>query len=214
MLLHSRTEITSVNNIIRRDQWEDWIQYADATYQGWVNESHTIAGDFDRFQPTNYDNFVSRVGSDGWTPDDDDRERYYINWSFSPPPATYRLINWNLASVPDYGAIVAAIEVLGNQTLVTRVRPYAAAIGTAFAENEHDALHSTLPEGETEHPHSFFFHPVHKDSNDPRSDVVAVVSGGSAWDAALRNLLPEGVNGITVVVKNNCNQTYTYSEFL
>jgi class 3 adenylate cyclase len=40
--------------------------------------------------------------------------------------------------------------------------------------------------------------------------MVAYVGGGFAWDYALRNLLPLGVDGIIVELLNNCNQSFTY----
>ena len=54
------------------------------------------------------------------------------------------------------------------------------------------------------------FHPVHAKFGDQESEVVALSAISLAWDAALRNLLPSDVEGIHVVGKNNCGQSFTY----
>jgi hypothetical protein len=97
---------------------------------------------------------------------------------------------------------------LKNETLFTPVRPYSG--NTAYKQEEHDALHSKLKNSNTSYPHSFVAHPVHMIPGDFNSEMVAYVGGGFAWDFALRNLLPLGVDGIIVELKNNCNQSFTY----
>jgi hypothetical protein len=47
------------------------------------------------------------------------------------------------------------------------------------------------------------------DVNDS-SEVVGVIQGVVPWDRYLTNLLPEGVDGITCVLKNTCGQAFTY----
>ena len=51
---------------------------------------------------------------------------------------------------------------------------------------------------------------IHKDADDDDSPVVGAVGGAFAWDASLRFLLPEGVDGIVAILSNDCNQTFTY----
>ena len=70
-------------------------------------------------------------------------------------------------------------------------------------------MHSKLTDSDSQHPHSFFFEPIHEVAGDYHSPVVAVIGGGIAWDHSMRNLLPEGVRGIIAVVKNSCGQSYT-----
>ena len=106
--------------------------------------------------------------------------------------------------------IVRASFSVGPRTIWTRVRPYRAAVPTAMSKEEHDALHSERPDSKSEYPHSISIHPIHQVPGDYDSPVVAVLGGGTAWDYALRGLLPATVKGIHVVVRNNCNQTYTY----
>jgi hypothetical protein len=49
-----------------------------------------------------------------------------------------------------------------------------------------------------------------QDPSNSSSDIVGQVNSGIALDASLLNLLPEGVEGIITVIKNNMNQSVTY----
>lgn len=80
----------------------------------------------------------------------------------------------------------------------------------AMTYEEHTAKHSTLKDSTPEHPHNFVQYPMHKDPTDYNSDIVGMIGVGVALDAALLNLLPQGVEGIICVIKNNMNQTFTY----
>lgn len=115
-------------------------------------------------------------------------------------------------ATPFTDAIIKAMFSLKNETLATRVRGYAAAVGTVMTEEEHNSMHNKVSEVSTaNYPHSIFFHPVHERVRDYDSPIVAFIAGGVAWDRSLvRNVLPENVHGITTVIKNNCNQSYTY----
>jgi hypothetical protein len=97
---------------------------------------------------------------------------------------------------------------LKNETVLTGVRPYSS--DTGYKKEEHSALHSTLKNSNISYPHSFVGHPVHAIPGDFNSEIVAYVGGGFAWDFALRNLLPDGVDGIIVETENNCNQSFSY----
>lgn len=93
--------------------------------------------------------------------------------------------------------------------MVSNVRKYVG-VPTAMSEEEHNLLHRARPGSSSEHPHSFAFHPILRDNEDVSSDVVGVIAMATSWDEALLDLLPEGVTGLLAVIKNSCNQTYTY----
>lgn len=40
--------------------------------------------------------------------------------------------------------------------------------------------------------------------------MVGFLSATVSWDFLLDDLLPDGVTGILAVLRNSCNQTYTY----
>ena len=99
---------------------------------------------------------------------------------------------------------------LKTETIVSKVRRYVG-VPTAMSQEEHEKLHSKLLDSSSEHPHSFFFHPIRETLDDLESPVVGMIASGVAWDFSLLNLLPDGVRGITAVISNTCNQTFTVS---
>ena len=123
----------------------------------------------------------------------------------SPPPTSYNTLNFNAYSVPDYKAYYDAGRILKGQVLTTKVRPFASS-----SVRDHALIHSQLPNQNLDHPHSFNSLLIREDPHDLDSPVVGVISGPVAWDASLRNVLPEGVKGIRVIIRNNCNDTFTY----
>jgi hypothetical protein len=102
------------------------------------------------------------------------------------------------------------MQTLKNETLVTRVRPFAS-VPMAMTQEEHSDMHSKSAYSKPEHPHSFVFYPIHKVVGNYATDIVAVVGAAIAWDEALLNILPDGITGIRAIVKNDCNQAFTYT---
>ena len=210
-LTQSGAEVFTVFNVANSSNREAFTQYANDNHETWVKEGHMIKyGSLDNLKEENYHPYIGKFSAEGFVSDDEGRDHYFSAWSYSPPPVSYGLINWNLATIGDYGDAMGAVLALKNQTIVTRVRPYSVAIGTALTQEEHEAMHSALLDSSTEHPHSFMFHPIHEDFEDYNSPIVGVLGGGVAWDKALLDLLPDGVNGIDAIISNNCNQSYTY----
>jgi len=130
--------------------------------------------------------------------------------SFSKIYYSYGMMNWNLYSTPDGVAIIDTLLALKTETLISEVRPYRVSQGIAFTEQQHAEFHDQVPGSAMEHPHSFYRVPVRARVNEPDSPVVAVISVGMGWDASMQDLLPEGVEGIMAVLKNDCNQSFTY----
>jgi hypothetical protein len=59
-------------------------------------------------------------------------------------------------------------------------------------------------------PISLVFRAVFRSLQDDTSDIVAAVTVPVAWDVPLQKVLPETSNGINVVLRNTCNQSFTY----
>jgi hypothetical protein len=59
-------------------------------------------------------------------------------------------------------------------------------------------------------PFSIAAQPVYSRLGSDAKDVVAYIYTAVLWDIYLRNLIPEGVKGIVVVLRNSCGQEYTY----
>ena len=137
-------------------------------------------------------------------PPDDIRPYYSARTSQSPPMRSYGpLLNLNIASIGNNGDVIDGVLLLRNETLVTAVKPF-----NALPAEEHRFFHPDADE--VDHPHSFLYHPVYERVKDSTSNIVATLTSSVAWDASMRYLLPDTVKGIRSVIKNNCNQSFTY----
>ena len=87
--------------------------------------------------------------------------------------------------------------------------------GIAVAPEDHESYHRNYVEDDNglssyDRPHSVQLQPVFKEQQDPTSEMVGFLAFVVPWDHCLANLLPTGVNGITAVLKNTCDQAHTY----
>jgi hypothetical protein len=139
-------------------------------------------------------------------------------WQVSPPPFHPGFVNFNLPTFP------------GNKEQLDATRKHKAPlIAEAIdlsrlgivAQNpaDHDAYHDRFVDwtkpvsGEYSafgNPHSLITQPIFAELYDETSEVVGTIMGVVPWDRYLTNLLPEGVRGVTCVLKNTCGQEFTY----
>jgi hypothetical protein len=203
ILKQTRTEALLFCPVVLPEQKEAWLDSANRK-KDWVMEGRMQQmGSLQRLMKgdESYNNNMTlQIKSGAVVPDTQVREYYTPAWTFSPPPATYGLINMNLGLV--MAPLMAAFFVLQNETLVSPVMKHPG-IPIAFSPQEHAKYHSKLTDSSVENPHSFFFHPVFAKAGDRRSGISGFIASASAWDAALLHLLPEGVEGLHVVIRNN-----------
>ena len=205
----SSAEYAGINNFVKNSEREKYIEFSNKNYKGWVEESHMVAyGNLDLLDtdPAKYNDFISMKDESGtFVPDQDDREIYSVRTATSPPPKAYGpLVNMNIATIGANEILFESAKELGNELLASVARPF-----VALPEEEHAVFHSDHPAG-ADYPHSFFAYPVHKVAGDIHSEVVATITINHAWDVSMRKLLPESVTGIIAVVRNNCNQTFSF----
>lgn len=214
-IFQSKIEILTVCHHVKESERDEWIRYAWDSYESWMDEGYAIRaqrdgpGVYNNYRREGYHPFITKSSLDGYV-QVEEKTDYWPAWTYSPTPHTFRFINWDFTDAEDYDAIIRASHTLKQETLFTRVRSYVSANG-AFTEEEHAAKHSPLfAHVLSQLPHSFVFHAIRKDPDANDSDIVAMVVGGMAWDAALLGLLPKNANGIFVVIKNTCGQSYTF----
>jgi hypothetical protein len=61
-----------------------------------------------------------------------------------------------------------------------------------------------------ETPHAFLVEPVFQKVGDPTALVVGYLQALVPFDRFLWNVLPQGVHGVYVVLKNSCGEVETY----
>jgi hypothetical protein len=196
----SQVEVLMVANLVKEEERTIYLNYTGANYETWVTESHEFSTEnVDEFSPTGYANYIRRLSLDEWIPDVP-RADYWSTWQLTPPPYNYELINWNVASNVDLAALIKAGTLLKNETLYSRISAL-----DYLSAKDHDTLHNARPT-----PHAYVSRVIHDQVGNDDSPVVAVVTGGMAWDVALKDVLQDQQTGVRVVIRNTCNQNYTY----
>ena len=202
----SRAEYVGVNNIIKREDRAEFINYTTTHHRDWIEEAHYLSyGNLDLLNNDTslYRPYIYNKTSEGnWEPDID-RDQYFVRTTQMPPPRSFGpLTNWNIGSMVGCELMHAGLDALKNETLTDRVKPF-----QALPPDEHQGFHT---DDLADNPHSFVYHPVRKVISDKDSEIVASLTVVIAWDASMRNLLPDNVKGIHCVVQNSCNQSYSY----
>lgn len=199
----SHGEFIGLNTIVTHDQRESFINWTSSHYEEWIQESHMIKyGHLDNLDQnkSRYNPYISKL--QGFSPADEDIF-YSVRTAQSPPMNAYGpMMNLNLNTIPGNAALQDGLYALEYETLVTRIKPF-----NALPAEEHQGFHT---DSEADNPHSFMYIAIHEEVNDPRSNIVASITSSVAWDASMQDLLPENVKGILCVVKNSCNQSFTY----
>lgn len=205
-----KVELICNFHIVKAEDKDAYLEYINGTYINMVNENHMLqAGNLDRLVPDTslYNPSFVQLTPEGFVPDDE-HDVYFPIYQLSPPPNAYALSNWNFGPFTAMSQGWQPMMELRNETVTAMVMPYAE--DTQFTKEQHAAMHSDIKKSSAQHPHVFSQYPIHKIAGDTNSEIVGLVGSGQALDRSLLGLLPEGVNGITCVIKNNFNQTYTY----
>ena len=200
---HSHAEFIGVQNIVKDEDRDAFINWTTAHFKEWLEESHMIQYghlDFLNTDPAKYNEYIARRDKEKTFPPDDERPFYAVRVVQSPPMRAYGpTMNLNIATIPGIADMHAALFALKNETIVTKVKPF-----DAVPPEEHQNFHT---DSEADNPHSFLYTPIWRDVQDPESGIVGSLSSSVAWDASMLNLLPKTVRGIDCVVYNNCGQT-------
>jgi hypothetical protein len=137
-LAQSRAEIAAHFCLVRQEDREKWGNYSAEHLIEWAHAGHmTKYGNLDRLNETNFIAEMRKPTAEGFIPDDDWYE-YWPMWLYSPPPAQYGAVNWNLITVPDYEAIISAMKALPGEALITKVRK-SVSTGTAFFNQQNQS---------------------------------------------------------------------------
>ena len=137
------------------------------------------------------------------------------SFMISPPPvisnSTYE--NIDLFSNTACKEVSVAAVTLNDSVFAGFSNDFTAWVDGILGAEHHQMIHDSLhPESRTNrfsHPHTLTAQPVY-DSLSRETKVVGYLFSVFAWDSIFVNLLPEGINGIIVVIRNTCGEFYTY----
>lgn len=220
-------EMINWHVLVEEDQLDDWSHYTLGNYQKNLADSRHIAlmlgaegssikphdfvdGDIAPFPyiPNFQEEGIILAPKYGEGP-------YYPVWMTSPPIFNPNFINSDPAPWALKGPIRAVTE--ARASVFTDVVPVENLANRAINVDDHEAYHASLvdyvldPDATTfMHPHSAMMVPVFEELNDPSSRMVGNFAVVLPWDRYLVNLLPDGVDGITCVLRNTCDKAWTY----
>lgn len=133
------------------------------------------------------------------------RGNFVPSYQISPPPANIDEIFFNidLFSDPNYKSISLAAVKLKDAVFSQFEPKYA----------EYVTKVTGVTSSSVQHPRSIAAQPVYNKLDTSTQKIVGYLYSIVSWDYYLFNLLPFGVNGIYVVLRNSCNQAVTYQLF-
>ena len=136
-------------------------------------------------------------------------------WHTSPPPHSLVYFLYNFASDPEYQTIFSLMEDV-RDTLFGNTNFFLGTVVDFIVDSDrHQNLHEMRHYEENGatinavQPHGSLVQPVFR-SLEQDADIVGYLMGIMAFDAYLIDLLPDGVDGIFVVVENTCGAVFTY----
>jgi hypothetical protein len=198
-----------------------WAYYSDA-HQNWLTESRKIELSRGNTNLGEYGNssiipFIWESNELGEVVPPSGKGHHQPIWQISPPPFSPHVVNYNLRHAYNIDRVHEAASTL-RHGVIDRVTDSSLYSGLFQSIQTHEAYHDTLVQKEkgenytaSMQPHTLFVEPIYADLfNQDTSPIVAHAFGLMTWDRYVADLLPEGVSGITVVIRNTCGQTFTY----
>lgn len=132
---------------------------------------------------------------------------YLPTWQSFPVVPVWAPYNWDIVHS----------DVL-RDTLLTVLETKEVVIGTTLNSDGNDTewIKGYLGENNGgDEPYTAFYYPIMNNSKVQvtianSSELVGVFAMTISWQHLIKNILPEGSNGVYVVFGNECNQTFTY----
>lgn len=184
--------------LVSEENFDGWNEYSQA-HQGWIDESFKAHGrafvDYQSIPPKIYN-----VGN---------KPLVFPSapfWQLSPPPISTDIVNLNAFSSSKDSLIfdtvlISRSFVIGN---FSESSPLQDASQHRILVNE-DENSSVL----VKH-HSTMVHPIFTSFLDSTSSIVGFIISYLHWESYLQDLVPTGVRGIFLVLRNSCGQSLTY----
>jgi hypothetical protein len=217
----SGAEVLMFTPKVEADEVTLWEEYASAN-EGWYEESKQLAvssGEstsvLSDYVPGNISAVIfDPMEGSGSTPLAN--PRFYPMWQFSPPPFTPFPLKSDFAQMLDFGDYLKTVNIVREGVMGQAVNERTNMGEAVLNQVDHAAFHdqfvsSAAAESSAyERPHAFLFQPVFREIYNDTSEIVGTINAFVPWDRYFADLLPEGVKGITCVLKNTCERSFTY----
>ena len=202
-------DVTIWAPLITEQQREKWSNFS-ASEIGWYNESLTIVQEEENTSIDQHEDGEFR--GDIWEGSDLIDTNYVAAaspgpfaplWQISPPALSLSSINYDLLQNDHIRDLMPALIqtndcVMGAATTGTEGLPKSIAI---FQDSVHDL--------ESAHPRTDQLTPVF-DKLGNNSSIVGFILSTIHWDEFLAGVFTPDINGVAVVIRNNCDQSLSY----
>jgi hypothetical protein len=197
---------------VSESQLVPWVDFTNKE-SSWYNESLSIATSEanifkDRFLVDT--DFRNRIWEGNETnhieAETKSSGRFAPLWHISPPPTSMSPINYNVLNEPSIKSVVPTFM---------QTRDYIMTIAKLRSEgelwwvsnNQHD---DSGANSRGDGPWTSHLTPVYERLNDANSSVVGILLSTIQWDHFLGGMFEQEEKGIELVLKNTCNQSYTF----
>jgi hypothetical protein len=204
----------------------EWIAFSQMS-RNWLDDSKVWFDILEPGQNRSLEPAAPPLPQEVWSYDDDgnliprkDRGIFVPSLHTSPPPINNGQIyqNVDLFSRSEFRAVTVASVTLSDAVFshfdVTFSNESDRILGIEQHQKLHDAFHSTSEKSSNYmlDPHSIAVQPVYLFNGVKgfKNKIVGYLVAIISWDYFLSELLPDNVVGMVAVLRNSCNQSYTY----
>lgn len=228
--ISSRTEVMAFLPIVEDADLAEFNGYT-LQNEGWLEESRQFAREITgedveggpvQMLPFVYDITIDlESGEQSFAPSFG-QEDYAPVWQMTPPPPDGFLLKSNLNNIiaadlqagtgdAEQGTLIEMAKRVRDVTLSPPSSATSLYADALIGEQQHRDIHSVAPrDGRTSQPHSYVVASVFDSFDQESREVVGLVVALFSLDSFLINLLPDGVRGVFVVVKDTCGQVMTF----
>jgi hypothetical protein len=215
-LLGNQTRFRIGNDLIlwapfvSADQGTEWANFSKKE-QGWYNESLSILGsdpsvDLSRFV----------IGSEFrdyiWEGNDvssgravDSAGPFAPLWHISPPTSSLSSINYNILNEKYISDLLPVFKETRDYVMSSAKMLSEDGLSKSIIDSQ-----SLILDDKTDRPYTTHFTPVYEELGDISSSLVGVLVSTIVWDEYLSSLFHEDETGIVLVLRNTCDQAFTY----
>ena len=196
---------------VTEDQKMEWNDFSKSE-QGWYNESLAIVqsnpyADMGRFVAgSEFRDYI-------WEGDDLDNGKevdaagpFAPLWHISPPTSSLTSVNYNVLDEPYINELVP-VFLQTRDFLMSSAKMLSE---DGLSKSIIDSQSLVLEENATDRPYSTHLTPVYEQLGNITSSLVGVLLSTIVWDKYLLALFHEDETGIELVLRNTCNQSFTY----
>jgi hypothetical protein len=195
---------------VAEDQLTEWSSFTVAE-QGWYDESLSILQSDSSFQSNRFVN-GSKLRDYIWEGDELSQGKMAVSpgpfaplWHISPPTSSMTSINYNILHETYINDLLPAFIQTRDYVMSGMTLP-SSGLSNSIVDSQD--LNS---DEKRDRPYTTHLTPVFGLLNDVNSPLVGFLLSTIIWEDFLTNIFHHHEQGITAVLRNTCNQVFTYT---